>query len=304
VPGRHELPPGRPVAGARAGAARAGIRVALGVRVVPTVHDVRGHPVPGISGVPPLPVPPAGANGPFRLMLDRLLAPKPSAAVQRPVAVPRRIPASELTPPVFPRAGVAPQAAVRVTAPESPDWARPVAEPGKRALAESIRSSARTAGVDPALSVAVARAESNLDPGAKSSDGRSAGTFQVLPTTAAEMRRKIAAGTVERPAGTDDVALGVGYLRYLHDLFGRDAKLARGLHTVAVEDAGQRRLFAVAAFNAGEGRVARAQAKAAAAGGDPTRFADVAPYLPQITQRYVPRVLAYARAERAATVTV
>ena len=42
--------------------------------------------------------------------------------------------------------------------------------------------------------------------------------------TAAEMRRKIAAGTIARPAGTDDVALGVGYLRYLHGVFARSTK--------------------------------------------------------------------------------
>ena len=40
------------------------------------------------------------------------------------------------------------------------------------------------------------------------------------------MRRKIAAGTVSRPAGPDDVALGIGYLRYLDDIFGRRSTLA------------------------------------------------------------------------------
>ena len=68
---------------------------------------------------------------------------------------------------------------------------------------------------------------------------------------------------------------------------------------MAIADAGERRLFAVAAFNAGEGRVAQAQAKAAARGGDPTRFADVRPFLPPITQGYVARVAAYAGRRRA-----
>ena len=101
-----------------------------------------------------------------------------------------------------------------------------------------------------------------------------------------------------RPAGTDDVALGVGYLRYLHDLFGRTARLAHGRTTVPVADAGERRLFAVAAFNAGEGRVAEAQARTRAAGGDPTRFADVRPFLPSITRAYVGRVAGYAAASQ------
>jgi hypothetical protein len=99
--------------------------------------------------------------------------------------------------------------------------------PAKQALAAAIRRAADSAGVEPALSVAVARAESNLDPKAKSSDGLSVGTFQVTHYTKAEMKRKIAAGTVERPPGTDDVALGVGYLRYLHDLFERNTRLAQ-----------------------------------------------------------------------------
>ena len=119
--------------------------------------------------------------------------------------------------------------------------------------------------------------------------------------TAAEMRRKIAAGTVSRPAGPEDVALGVGYLRYLDDIFGRRSTLAPDLATVPVRDGSERRLFAVAAYNAGEGRVARAQARAAAAGGDPTRFTDVRRFLPGTTQGYVDRVVAYARAETAAT---
>jgi len=119
----------------------------------------------------------------------------------------------------------------------------------------------------------------------------------VTHATAAAMRQRIGRGTVVRPPGTDDVALGVGYLRYLQDLFGRQARLAPGLETAAVRDADERRLFAVAAFNAGEGRVARAQAHAAATGGDPTRFADVRHFLPSVTQGYVERVVAYARQE-------
>lgn len=167
----------------------------------------------------------------------------------------------------------------------------------RQALAGTIRHAAAAAGVEPALSIAVARAESNLNPQARSPDGRSVGTFQVLPGTATEMKRKIATGTVTRPPGSDDVALGVGYLRYLHDLFGRKAQLGHGLETVAVPAAEERRQFAVAAFNAGEGTVARAQARAAAAGGDPSRFDDVRPFLPASTRGYVERVTAYAREE-------
>src|SRR5581483_8826966 len=112
---------------------------------------------------------------------------------------------------------------------------------------------ALTAGVPPALSVAVARAESSLNPAARSPDGKSSGTFQVTPTTAAEMHRKFASGVVARPAGTDDVALGVGYLRYLDDLFRRGGRLGGGMAAVPLADPAERQLFAVAAFNAGGG---------------------------------------------------
>lgn len=180
-----------------------------------------------------------------------------------------------------------------------PDYARPAGTvrpltgDAKAALLQVIEVASRHAGVDPALSVAVARAESALDPTARSFDGKSVGTFQVTHATAAEMRRKIARGEVVRPPGHDDVALGVGYLRYLQDLFAESRRLHRDLRTVAVTDAGERRRFAVAAYNAGEGRVAQAQARAAAAGLDPTRFADVRPFLPEITRAYVDRVDRY-----------
>jgi len=151
--------------------------------------------------------------------------------------------------------------------------------------------------VDSTLSLAVARAGSNLDPGARSTEGLSVGTFQVTRATAAEMRRKIAARIVSRPAGPEDVALGVGYLRYLDDIFGRQSTLAPGLATVPVRDEGERRLFAVAAYNAGEGRMARA----AAAGWDPTRFADVRHFFPRAAQAYVDRVVSCAGAEASAT---
>jgi len=254
--------------------------------VVPTIHLVRGAPVPGLSGVFTRPNPRAPT---FRDVLQQLAPTRSPAARLGPG---RTLPAPRPFRPLLPRPirPVAPRSAV-----PRPD--------ARQALATAIGTAAGSAGVDRALAVAVARAESNLDPRARSTDGRSVGTFQMTAPTAAEMRRKIAARTVDRPPGSDDVALGVGYLRYLHDLFGRKAVLARGLDTVAVTDPGERRLFAVAAFNAGEGRVARAQARAAANGGDPTRFADVSPYLPDITQHYVPRVARYASEELRAPTT-
>jgi soluble lytic murein transglycosylase-like protein len=284
----------------------AGTTVAAVRFVSPTVHDVRGLPVPGVRGTSPGVSGTPAAAARFEELLRQLRA--TGSGHEAPARPARVAPPSRLRQPAFrPRFGLphssAPIARPRVARPAGAPRSAP-APTAKQALAASIRHAAVHAGVEPALSVAVARAESSLNPAARSADGRSTGTFQVLPTTAAEMRRKIAAGTVARPPGTDDVALGVGYLRYLHDLFGRDARLGRGLTTVAVEDAGERRRFAVAAFNAGEGNVAKAQARAAAAGGNPARFDDVRPFLPRITQGYVERVVGYAGGELPAATAV
>lgn len=169
----------------------------------------------------------------------------------------------------------------------------------RRALAGQIASAATRAGVDPELSLAVAIAESSLDPGAVSPDGSSRGTFQVTETTARELRRRVAAGLLPRLPASEDVALGLAYLRHLDDVFSRGRLLARGLRATPVADARERELFTAAAFNAGEGRVARAQQAARATGGRPTSFADVEPFLPRTTRRYVRRVLAYAGPARA-----
>lgn len=168
----------------------------------------------------------------------------------------------------------------------------------KRNLAGAIEQASAAVGVPPALAVAVAIAESSLDPTAQAADGLSSGTFQVRPSTAADMRRLIRDGAVPRPPGVEDVTLGVTYLRHLDDLFSRNTELRHGVSTVAVADAGERRHFAVAAFNAGQGRVAGAQAKVARLGGDPTSYEQVRRHLPAITQTYVDRVSRYAGSPR------
>jgi len=223
----------------------------------------------------------------------------PSIRVPRTVALRRTQPlrAPKMIAPIqIPRAVAPKQDATPTTsAPTTSAAAR--FKPGRQSVAAAIRKAAAAAGVDSALSVAVARAESNLNPSARSSDGRSKGTFQVLPSTAAEMHRKFAAGIVVRPTGHDDVAVGVGYLRYLHDLFARGGALTSKLDAVKVSDNDDLRQFAVAAFNAGEGRVAQAQKRAAAAGLDPSSFDAIRKFLPQSTRAYVDRVANYAEEE-------
>src|SRR5690606_2294279 len=105
---------------------------------------------------------------------------------------------------------------------------------------------------------------------------------------------KLASGRLARPRGDDDVALGVAYLRYLDEIFSEPTPLGRGLKTRPIAEASERRRFAAAAFNAGEGRVAQAQRRAEARGGDPTSYSDVRPFLPGITRTYVDRVIRYS----------
>lgn len=169
--------------------------------------------------------------------------------------------------------------------------------PRQRALADAITRASDHAGVAPSLSLAVAVAESSLNPAARASDGLSSGTFQVTAPTATDIRRRFRSGELERPPGNDDVALGVAHLRYLDDIFSQPASLGGSLRTRPVDDDGERRRFAVAAYNAGEGRVARAQERAAALRRDPTRFENIRAFLPAITQRYVDRVMRYSGSE-------
>lgn len=148
-------------------------------------------------------------------------------------------------------------------------------------------------GIDPALSMAVASAESSFNPTAVSSDGHfSKGLFQLLDTTGRQLHQTLG---VEKDYDPFDPAmnvdLGVGYLRRLHELFSQPSELANKLTTVPAANSSSLEKLAVAAFNAGEGRVAYAQLRAGKAGADPTEYANVRPYLPDTTQDYVDKVM-------------
>jgi hypothetical protein len=164
---------------------------------------------------------------------------------------------------------------------------------------EGVRSLLKEAGakfgVSPSLSMAVVRAESDFNPRAVSSDGHaSKGLFQLLDSTGKGL---LARG--EQPDRTYDpfdpqlnVELGTTYLRYLHDIFSTTTPLPNQHSTTPAKDAESLERLAVAAFNAGEGRVAAAQARAARAGKDPSNYSHVESYLPKTTQTYVERVVA------------
>lgn len=168
-----------------------------------------------------------------------------------------------------------------------------------------ITATAQECGVDPALSMAVARAESGISAAtdkevvlnhrAVSYNGTSFGLFQLANATGKELLQEYSPGQTYNPFNpSQNICLGINYLKDLAEMFSADTKLRKGLSTTAGADDQEVRRLSIAAYNAGPGRVARAQATVLAQGGNPGRYQDIEPYLPKETQVYVRRVEKYA----------
>lgn len=157
---------------------------------------------------------------------------------------------------------------------------------------EIITAAGRHHGVDPRLSLAVASAESGLRPNVVSNDGhRSKGIFQLLDSTGLEMLDRLGVEDRYDPFNPAlNAYLGVGYLRHLHDLFSTETTLTGSLKTNPAKSSEQLEKLAVAAYNSGQGTVARAQEKARRAGRDPAEYNSIAEFLPASTRSYVARV--------------
>jgi len=112
----------------------------------------------------------------------------------------------------------------------------------------------------------IAEVESSLNPEAESKAG-AMGLFQLMPATAERFGLKLFP-VDDRKAPHKSAHAAASYLRQLRNEFGCWA-------------------LALAAYNAGEGRVGRAMKL-----NDARTFREVAPYLPSETRRYVPRVMA------------
>lgn len=92
------------------------------------------------------------------------------------------------------------------------------------------------------------------------------------------------------------------YLKDLNTWFGERTKLSEGLYTAPIKSVSERKKFVLGAFNAGEGRVARAQRLARQDGRDPHLWSDVVKYLAaakagpekaEETRQYVDKVPLY-----------
>ncbi|MCC6221216.1 MAG: transglycosylase SLT domain-containing protein [Deltaproteobacteria bacterium] len=162
-------------------------------------------------------------------------------------------------------------------------------------LRNIIMSSGMQHGVDPQLGLAVAAAESSFRTDAVSKDGHETkGLFQLLDSTASDMLKHL---NLDKPYDAFNPELnsnlGVGYLRLLHDTFSKETALTSEMKTYPAISADDLEKLAVAAFNTGQGNVARAQEKARARGENPGNFSAVEPHLSLNTQRYVKRVMGF-----------
>jgi membrane-bound lytic murein transglycosylase D len=121
----------------------------------------------------------------------------------------------------------------------------------------------------PSEYVCIAKIESNFDPKAVSSAG-AAGIFQLMPDTARRFGLIVEDGMDERFDPLKSAQAAARYLNFLKNYFNSW-------------------FLAIAAYNAGEGRVARALQDVDISTKD---FEAILAMLPEETQRYVPKVLA------------
>lgn len=147
-------------------------------------------------------------------------------------------------------------------------------------------------GIDPSLGLAIARVESAFNPKAISKDGFSSkGLFQLLDSTGKEVHENSGISQPYKPFDPSmNTFLGMGHFRKLLDIFSKDSQLTSSIKAHGAHSADDLEKLAVAAYNAGEGNVARAQAKALQNGLDPGVFNNIKKFLPEITKSYVDKV--------------
>jgi membrane-bound lytic murein transglycosylase F len=125
-------------------------------------------------------------------------------------------------------------------------------------------------GLDWRLVMAVMKAESGFAPDAQSDKGAS-GLMQIMPTTGEEVARTLAIRDIAHPR--NNIRGGVFYLRKLYDLFeGADET--------------ERIKLALAAYNAGVGRIYDAQVLSAYLNDNPQKWESIKEALPLLSKRY------------------
>lgn len=129
-----------------------------------------------------------------------------------------------------------------------------------------------------------------------------AGHFQLRPDTAKRYGLSISKKNDQRFNIDYASSATARYLKDLNTFFGKATTLAKGLATTPVVDTAERKRFVLAAYNAGEGRIAKAQSLATMVGKDPQSWNDVEEFLEQAganesvaddAREYVEKVPAY-----------
>ena len=120
-----------------------------------------------------------------------------------------------------------------------------------------------------------------------------AGHFQFTPETAKRYRLSVSKNNDQRFDIDYASSAAARYLKDLDTMFSKRTTLSRQRETIAVVGGSERKKFVLGAFNAGEGRIARAQRLAEKAGKNPQLWSDVAAYLARETKQYVETVPRY-----------
>ena len=120
-----------------------------------------------------------------------------------------------------------------------------------------------------------------------------AGHFQFTPETAMRYGLSVSKNNDQRFDIDYASSAAARYLKDLDTMFSKRTTLARQRDTITVAGGSERKKFVLGAFNAGEGRIARAQRRAEKVGKNPQSWEDVARHLSRETQQYVEQIPLY-----------
>jgi len=102
-----------------------------------------------------------------------------------------------------------------------------------------------------------------------------AGDFQIEKKTAKRMGLTVSSKNDPRFDIDDSSAAAAKYLKTLENNFSKSTTLTKNLKTIPISNPSKRVKFIIAAYNAGEGRIARAQKITKESGGDPNSWDEV-----------------------------
>lgn len=129
-----------------------------------------------------------------------------------------------------------------------------------------------------------------------------AGDFQLERKTAKRMGLSVGEKNDDRFNVDNASAASAKYLKQQDKFFSERTKISENISTTAIGNSTERKKFVIAAFNAGEGRIAKAQKLTKEVGKNPTKWDDVKEYLKPAgatsskskeIQEYVDKVLEY-----------